>query len=327
MNFWKYTTGLAALIFCGTSVVFTVGLWISIPSAEGQPLVWGLTAGGIVAGLTATALELCKFSFAPLGLWLRSKGRPIGNVLLTLWPFLVLISIAATVGFLESHTAEQKQLNTRNSLEYQTMQQQLSSLEQQINNLNGIIATDAANNYRKRAIKTAEQLENLEQRRSEAIAQLKAIQGSGSDSAQAAFSGLALLTHTDPQKLQYSAFLALAVITDLVGLVALLAFNSALTVVSDDADKPETSTEDQQSDPNDCEISTESATACDNGLNEMQKSLAERIAAGEFGPKPVLRNINREVKGGNNVVQPVFEYLEKQGVLERAGRGFALITN
>jgi hypothetical protein len=313
--FWRSITGLAALIFCGTSVVFTIGLWISIPAVG---------AGQLVAGLTATALELCKFSFAPLGLWLRSKGRFIGNVLLFLWPFLVLISIAATVGFLESNTAEQKQFSTRNSLEYQTIKQQLSSLEQQINNLNGIIATDAANNYRNRALKTAEQLENLEQRRSEAMTQLKAIQGSGSDSAQAAFSGLAILTHTDPQKLQYSAFLALAVITDLVGLVALLAFNSALTVAGNDSDKPVTLTEDQQPNNPDCEILTEQETVCNNNLNDIQRSLAKRIAAGEFGPKPVLRNINREVKGGNNVVQPVFEYLEHQGVLIRSGRGFAL---
>ncbi|WP_299948956.1 hypothetical protein, partial [uncultured Microbulbifer sp.] len=74
-----------------TSLAFTVQLWIAIPSTTGSQ---------VVAGLTAVALELCKFSFAPLGLWLRSQGQLSGHVLLALWPLLVVISIVATVGFL-----------------------------------------------------------------------------------------------------------------------------------------------------------------------------------------------------------------------------------
>ncbi|WP_299940155.1 hypothetical protein [uncultured Microbulbifer sp.] len=315
MTFWKYTTGIAALIFCGTSVVFTVGLWVSIPAVG---------AGQLMAGLTAAALELCKFSFAPLGLWLRSQGRFMGNVLLLLWPFLVLISIAATVGFLESHTAEQRQGNAQGSLEYQTIEQQLTSVEQQINNLNAIITTDTANGYRQRAIKTAEQLENLEQRRSEALAQLKMVKGATTDSAQAAFAGLATLTHVDPVKLQHSAFLALAVITDLVGLVALLAFNSALTVHTVYPQRLNRSAEFKPSKPKACEKEPVLETVLNGSLNELQQQLATRITAGEFGAKPVLRNLRRQVAGGHHVVRPVFEHLEKIGVLTRRGRGFVL---
>ncbi|WP_445360410.1 hypothetical protein ACJJIL_17925 [Microbulbifer sp. EKSA005] len=32
MKLWQSLTGIAALIFCGTSLAFTVQLWISMPA-------------------------------------------------------------------------------------------------------------------------------------------------------------------------------------------------------------------------------------------------------------------------------------------------------
>jgi len=320
MKLWTYITGLAALIFCGTSLVFTVGLWISIPGGAGAQLV---------AGLTATALELCKFSFAPLGWWLRSQGRAVGYALLILWPLLVLISIAATVGFLASHTERSQQLNARGSLEYRTLQQQLASVEQQIDTLNTVIATDAANGYRQRAIETAAQLQQLEQQRSQALAQLQTIHettpGSASDSAGATFGTLAALTHSDARQLQHSGFLALAIITDVVGLVALMAFNSALTAkpTVQRTEQPQPRTV-KRTERKPQPVEPEQQRETEIALNSEQQQLAERITAGEFGERPVLRNINREVRGGNQVVKPVFDHLQKTGALIRDGRGFAL---
>ncbi|WP_299594312.1 hypothetical protein [uncultured Microbulbifer sp.] len=324
MKLWHYLTGLAALIFCGTSLVFTVGLWISIPGGAG---------GQLVAGLTATALELCKFSFAPLGLWLRAQGRAVGYALLVLWPLLVLISIGATVGFLASHAEQQQQLNARSSLEYRTLQQQLGSVEQQITTLNNVIATDAANGYRQRAIETAAQLQQLEQQRSQTLAKLQTLSesssGSASDSAGATFATLAGLTHIDPKQIQHSGFLALAIITDVVGLVALMAFNSVLTatptVQREQRPQPRTVKRTERTTPLVETAQQRETESPPNGeLTNEQQQLAERIIAREFGERPVLRNINREVRGGNQVVKPVFDHLQKTGVLIRDGRGFAL---
>ncbi|BBM04187.1 hypothetical protein [Microbulbifer sp. GL-2] len=325
MNFWIYPTGVAALIFCGTSVVFTIGLWVSIPSAEGEPLIWGITAGGLVAGLTAAALELCKFSFAPLGLWLKRKGRSIGNVLLILWPFLVLISIAATVGFLESNTTKQQQSIAVNSAEYQALKQQLNSYNRRINNINEIITGYKAGNFKKVALETDERLDELEENRDKTLAQLKAVQGSTANSAQAAFTGWATLTHLDPQKLQHSAFLALAVITDLVGLIALLAFNSALNVYSNHSLQSWGKGKNQHQGKCVSEEVTHT-TMPENSLSELQQELAERIMDGEFGARPVLRKLNDKFKGGNNFVRPVFEYLLLKGEIKRKGKGFILAS-
>lgn len=316
MKFWRSVTGLAALIFCGTSLVFTVGLWISIPGDLG---------GQVVAGLTATALELCKFSFAPFGLWLCAQRRPVGYALLALWPCLVVLSIAATVGFLESRTTVQREANARGSLEYRTLRQQLASVQQRIDTLNGVIATDAANGYRQRAIETAAQLENLEQQRSSLLAQVKTVRVAASDSAGATFASLAVLTHSDSAELQHKGFLALAIVADVVGLVALLAFSSVSThAPAVKTQRPTVEHPAPAAERSAPTVTKEKTPAESVALNAEQWDLAERIRQGAFGNRPVLRRINREVRGGNQVVKPVFEYLQRSGVLVRDGRGFAL---
>ncbi|WP_299945962.1 hypothetical protein [uncultured Microbulbifer sp.] len=357
MKFWRYVIGLAALIFCGTSLVFSVGLWISIPAAG---------AGQLVAGLTACALELCKFAFAPFGLWLRAQGRPVGYALLLLWPLLVVISIAATVGFLAGHTTQQQQLNVRGSLEYQTFKQKLASIEQQITSLNGVIKTDAKNGYRQRALKTVERLAELEQQRNQVLAQLNTLRVPATDSAQAAFANLAALIHINPATLQQGGLLALAIVTDVVGLVALLAFNcsgifsarierlapsaerstptlkrSCQTVERSGSISKRSAQTVERSTPTSKRLAQtaersavtvdQKKTVVDNAknnsrLNPQQVELAARIRLGEFGRQPVLRKINRAVRGGNLVVKPVFDSLLTSGELIRKGRGYALVA-
>ncbi|WP_444934941.1 hypothetical protein [Microbulbifer sp. JTAC008] len=302
MKLWQSLTGIAALIFCGTSLVFTVQLWVSMPA---------VLAGQVVAGATAVALELCKFSFAPLGLWLRSQGQKSGYALLALWPLLVVISIVATVGFLATHSEEQQQRSTRNSQEYQALQQQLNSLQQQINTLNGLINTDANNGYRQRAINTAAQLTTLETERTQLIEKLSTIEQT--PSTHSAFSSLASTLNADPAKVQHIGFLALAIITDIVGLVALLAFNAAATVGKRSA------TLLQQHE------TVEQQPAYTAHLSEKQQELAQRIRAGEFGNEPVLRNISNGITGGYRTVKPVFDALQQAGTLKRNGQGFALV--
>ncbi|AWF80082.1 hypothetical protein BTJ40_04195 [Microbulbifer sp. A4B17] len=150
-----------------------------------------------------------------------------GYALLFLWPLLVVISIAETVGFIATHSDEQQQRRTRSNQEYQALQQQLNSLEHQSNTLNSLINTDTNKGYRQRAIDTAAQLSTLEDQRTQLIEKLSTIEQT--PSTQSAFNSLANTLNTDPAKLQHIGFLALAIITDIVGLVALLAFNAAAT--------------------------------------------------------------------------------------------------
>ncbi|WKD51093.1 hypothetical protein [Microbulbifer spongiae] len=370
MRLWQSLTGIAALIFCGTSLAFTVQLWIAIPSTTGSQ---------VVAGLAAVALELCKFSFAPLGLWLRSHGQLSGHVLLALWPLLVVISIVATVGFLATHNEEQQQRSTQGSLEYQALKQQLNSIKEQINSLNDLIATDAANGYRQRAIDTTVQLRALEAQRSQLIESLSIAKPGAST--HGAFNSLASTLNIDPVRLQHAGFLALAIITDVVGLVALLAFNAASTVCkrlakrskrfstpdkqfSTDSKRFSTDAKQSPTEPkqllNDAkqlptvdkrfstetqesltvskqsakrpkrfstpvkQLSTEPKRFVNAGLSQEQIELANRICAGEFGTRPVLRNIIKCIRGGYPAAKPVFDALEQAGEITRDGQRFCL---
>ncbi|WP_444890013.1 hypothetical protein [Microbulbifer sp. DLAB2-AA] len=302
MRLWQSLTGIAALTFCGTSLAFTVQLWVSMPAGLG---------GQLVAGATAVALELCKFSFAPLGLWFCSQGQKSGYALLCLWPLLVVISIVATVGFLATHSEEQQQRSARNSQEYRALQQQLNSLQQQINTLNGLINTDANNGYRQRALNTAAQLSTLVTERTQLIEKLSTIGQTANT--HSAFNSLANTLNTDPARLQHIGFLALAIITDIVGLVALLAFNAAAAVgkrVSQPFQQPETA---------------EQQPEHTSHLSKEQQQLAQRICAGEFGNRPVLRTISNSITGGYRTVKPVFDALQQAGTLTRNGQGFALV--
>ncbi|WP_299948958.1 hypothetical protein, partial [uncultured Microbulbifer sp.] len=75
-----------------------------------------------------------------------------------------------------------------------------NSIKEQINSLNGLIATDAVNGYRQRAIDTTAQLRALEAQRSQIIKSLSTAQPGAST--HGAFNSLASTLNIDPVRLQ-----------------------------------------------------------------------------------------------------------------------------
>uniref|UniRef100_UPI002624E3F1 hypothetical protein n=1 Tax=uncultured Microbulbifer sp. TaxID=348147 RepID=UPI002624E3F1 len=161
---------------------------------------------------------------------------------------------------------------------------------------------------------------------------------------------LASTLNIDPVRLQHAGFLALAIITDVVGLVALLGFNAASTVckrLSTDAQPLSTackrplttckqllthlltvgkrlSTGCKRPSTPAKRLSTVGKRHVNADLSQEQIELADRICSGEFGARPVLRRINNAVRGGNRFVKPVFDALEQAGEIIRDGHGFCL---
>ncbi|WP_444932187.1 hypothetical protein ACJJIF_10605 [Microbulbifer sp. SSSA002] len=133
-------------------------------------------------------------------------------------------------------------------------------------------------------------------------------------STNSAFSSLAGALNADPEKVQHIGFLAQAVITDIVGLVALLAFNAAATVTkhaTTPLQQPET---------------VEKQLKHTTHLSEEQQQLAQRISAGEFGHKPVMRNIINDMHLRHGTVKPVFDALQQAGTLNKNGRRYFLAS-
>ncbi|WP_444934996.1 hypothetical protein [Microbulbifer sp. JTAC008] len=152
----------------------------------------------------------------------------------------------------------------------------------------------------------------MEDQRSQLIEKLSTIEQTSTT--HSAFNSLASTLNTDPAKLQHIGFLALAIITDIVGLVALLAFNAAATVAKH-ATNPLQQSETVDKQP----LHT-------THLNEEQQQLAQRISAGEFGPKPVMRNIIKDLRLRYETVNPVFKALQQAGTLNKNGRGYFLAS-
>ncbi|MFS1526379.1 hypothetical protein ACL7TT_20220, partial [Microbulbifer sp. 2304DJ12-6] len=59
-------------------------------------------------------------------------------------------------------------------------------------------------------------------------------------------------------------------------------------------------------------------------LSQEQIELANQICAGEFGTRPVLRNIIKCIRGGYPAAKPVFDALEQAGEITRDGQRFYL---
>ncbi|AWF80081.1 hypothetical protein BTJ40_04190 [Microbulbifer sp. A4B17] len=60
--------------------------------------------------------------------------------------------------------------------------------------------------------------------------------------------------------------------------------------------------------------------------SEGQQQLAQRISTGEFGPKPVMRNIIKDLRLRYETVNPVFKALHQSGTLNKNGRGYFLAS-
>ena len=146
----------AAILLCGGSLACSVALF-----ALEQPTL----IGAVLAGIFAGALELCKFAFFPVGLYLCLKSRPLsramGGVVVTLGCFLLFVSVAASVGFFESASVNHSNITRNNSDEYQATQKTIAFIDQQIEIINTLTRKDAETTYRQRAIDTMPKLAAL----------------------------------------------------------------------------------------------------------------------------------------------------------------------
>jgi TolA-binding protein len=313
----KFTIALSTLLLCLVTLASTVLFWSSMPTD---------LHGKVLAGVTATALEACKYSFFPAGLYYLKK-RNIGGVgLLLIGVVLVGISVAATTGFLSNAYNQQQQYTQQNSLEYQTKTQQLNSLQQQIDSLNGLVAADAQGSYRTRALETAKQVKVLEQQRDSALAEIKAYRQTAQGNAQSLFAALAIPLSASPEAIRQGAFIGLAVIVDICAIAGLLALDG---MRKNPKAKPEiknsyspevnATTQEQKAVPVTKPKPTE--------LTEPENELAKKILAGTFGQPPAVRRIIEEGKVRHQIAKKVLEYLVEQNHVRREGKQYQLVQS
>ena len=313
----KFTIAISTLLLCFVTLASTVLFWSSMPTD---------LHGKILAGVTATALEACKYAFFPAGVYYLKKRNPGGIGLLFIGCILVFISVAATTGFLENAYNQQAQSAQQNSLEYKTKTQQLNSLQQQIDTLNALVAADAQGSYRTRAIETAKQVKLLEQQRDNALAEIKSYRQIAQGNAQSLFSTLSIPLGQSPNSVRQGAFIALAVIVDICAIAALLALGGMgkkpdpVAIVGEVQQITNPTPQAPAKPPT---VQQPKNTA----LTQQENELAEKILAGTYGQPPAVRRIITEGNVRHQIAKKVLEYLVEQNKVKREGKQYQLVQS
>lgn len=311
----KLAIALSTFLLCMVTLASAVLFWISMPTDF---------HGRVLAGVTATALEACKYSFFPAGIYYLKKRNAGGLFLLLIGCILVCISVAAITGFLENAYNQQTQYAQQNSLEYKTKTQQLNSLQQQIDTLNSLVAADAQGSYRTRAYAATEQVKVLEQQRDATLAEIKSYRQTAHGNAQSLFASLAIPLGASPEAVRQGAFMVLAVIVDICAIAGLLALTgmgkkSVPVIAPSPVKQPviETTQPSTKSPPNQQQKSSE--------LTPIENELAQKILTGTFGQPPAVRRIINEGNVRHHTAKKVLEYLVDQNKVRREGKQYQLV--
>lgn len=310
----KYSLYFSTLLLCAVTLASTVLFWSSMPTD---------TLGKVIAGVTATALEACKYSFFPAGIYYLRKRNVGGAGLLLIGILLLVVSVSATTAFLETSYHQQQTDAQQNSVEHQTKKQQLNSLQQQIDTLNNLIAADAQADRRTRALEYTKQVKELEEKRDTTLAGFQNIKESPQGGAQSLFSVLAMPLHSSPDAVRQGAFIGLALIVDVSAIACLLSLTGLPAKAA--PTEPQKAPQNPKSMPVLIAGRPQQLTEPPpTQLNDSDHALAARIVAGEFGEQPKVRDVMVLAKARHPEVKKVFDLLLDSNQLKREGKKFFL---
>lgn len=314
----KIVIAISTLLLCAVTLSSAVLFWTSMPTD---------TFGKALAGVTATALEACKYAFFPAGVYYLKKRNPGGLGLLLMGVILLCISVAAITGFLENAYNQHAQSAQQNTLEYQTKKQQLNSLQQQIDTLNNLIAADAAGSYRTRALDTSKKVKELEEIRNAALAELKTYRESPQGNAQSLFSALAIPIGASQDAVRQAAFMGLAIIVDICAISALLALGG----MGRTNNTPARIKPDQQQEKTKTSMLEKAAQITPKSenkkpeLTDREIGLSKKILAGVFGNPISVRNFIANSKVGYPTAKKVLDHLIDLNMVIRNGKQYELV--
>ena len=205
-------------ILSAVTTVFTVLLWGSLPED---------TWSSILMGIAGFALEGSKFLLLLLALlFLKRKQFLAGIVGGTLAALLFIVSIGASVGFLEK--SEQQQQHSSEA--WRSTQNSIAQIDAEIDMLLVSSRTDIENGYRDRGLRTRTEIESLREQRKTLL------ETPENSPVETSFGGLASMLGMDDQNIRLFAWLLLAVLIDGVAAACwafLILLEQTETVLSD----------------------------------------------------------------------------------------------
>lgn len=243
-----------------------------------------------IAGIAALAVGICKIGFFPLAEWHFSQKQLIPAVLFGITgAVLMLLSVQSTNLFLADTFNQKQAVDNRHS-------EQRAALQKQIDQLNKSIDADLEAGYRKRALANIEKTAQLEVDKNHFQ--------SGHQKKLTTKSGFYY------QMITISLILHLTCIVSVLG-VTRIGFQVVKQGAYDfDADAFEAM----------------SPIELDDGLNDAQRDLKDRLLSGEFGQNPGIKNIvnQKVIVGGYPKVSAVFEQLIRERRMEKRGNSYTM---
>ena len=282
---WMLITSTCILTM--VSIVFTVLLWARLPEDFFMQCLTG------VAGL---ALELCKFSLLPLSfLQLQQRQWLSGAFLLALGSALFVVSIGASVSFLE--TGQQR--HEQQSLAWQQRQETIAQLDSNIKLGQESAGIDIKNGYRERGADTLKQVGQWQKERAALLSQ--PLENDGQ-----------LIGLTEQQR--FYAWLLLALLIDGCSVAGWTILSNGKKALVNDKTVVNNG------------FNNDADNYLDNIESLIDPAIVERITSGEYGHKISIRGVMEKEQLGYKKIKPVFDQLEHQGVIKQATKGYELLN-
>ncbi len=168
MSSYRTALVLPALILFISSLICTVLLLQSFGTNNVMMILLSMTGVG---------LEVCKIAFFPMSASffnLRSRyGFCNGVASLVLGLMLMIVSIMATVGFLERSIQQKNTAVNKESFHYRELQQQIEDVNEKLAQQRLLIRLDTEGGYRQRAIDQLSKMKSSEERKTQLLESLK----------------------------------------------------------------------------------------------------------------------------------------------------------
>lgn len=305
-------------VFGAISVFCSAMLWASFAQT------WLDT---VLAVTTATALVVASYVFVPVIVRaIELKKTKTAFIMTVLEAALVITSIAATVGWLESNYQANRQYEIQGSDSYQNNQEQIESLNADIKLLRASAAEDLKNNFRQRALETMDKVALLNIKVEALTNKPPTIQSQSSATA---------LGNTFAENRWYF-WTALAVLVDGCPLAcfAIVSMRNpdkknvfsqeTLALINSDEVKETRQALHKLYEKNPLEAQKKILAKTSNA--ELKEAITKGIKAKRWGEKPAIRNVIADTKTRHEAVKPIFEQLVKEGILKMNGNRFERVA-
>lgn len=312
---------LSGISLCLVSVFYTCLLTKSLADPVHEQILMMISGIGF---------EICKYLFIPIGIALFSRGYIFHAIpLLSIGTALILVSLCASLGFLESRQNVASENARIKSDQYQRLDSQFNTIERQINTLLQTAKIDSNSRFagvRGRSSNIQNQIAELRREKMIIFKKMNLINGENSTSAGALFNGISSLFNIDSKLVKTATYSIVAILIELCGITALSVAGLGTSVSLNRNEKrfetetlPNANIKGNHSVPKRIQYDTGTR---EEKANSRFKRISSNIQNGKL--KPSIRAVMKSENVSYPVARNYFDELEQREIVKRVGSKFQL---